>query len=374
MEDNNNTVDKLVRLFGSQKAVAEIAQCSPNSVSNWRKRGVPLKSAKAISDNAHLKNVDITMQQIVDWIDIDKNIENGAIKSSDFQNSKGEANYGRLMKTLSSIKSHGGVQGVYTHQSDATHTPMTFSVFVPPHEAGQTLPVLWYLSGLTCTHANVMEKGEYRQACAEHGVIFVAPDTSPRGDGVADDPDGAYDFGLGAGFYVNATRAPYSNHYKMRDYIEKELPRLIAENFPADMSRQGITGHSMGGHGALTIGLRNLDVYKSISAFSPIVSPVACPWGQKALTGYLGGDQKTWEDYDACALIKNGAHADHLLIDQGLADDFLESQLKPDLIEAACRDHDIKLNLRRHAGYDHSYYFISTFLADHIAWHKEQLK
>jgi len=277
------------------------------------------------------------------------------------------------MEEKSSNASFGGTQGVYSHQSVSTGTEMVFSVFVPEHEEGTKLPVLWYLSGLTCTHANVTEKGEYRAACAEHGIIFIAPDTSPRGEGVPDDPDGAYDFGLGAGFYVDATTPAFAKHYRMRSYIEKELPELIAANFPVDMEKQGITGHSMGGHGALTIGLRNPDVYKSISAFSPIVSPLNCPWGEKALTGYIGDNRKVWREYDACALIEDGARAADILIEQGEADNFLNNQLKPELFEKTCAEAGQKLKLRRHAGYDHSYYFISTFMADHIAWHGSKL-
>jgi S-formylglutathione hydrolase len=276
------------------------------------------------------------------------------------------------VETVSVNKAHGGVQGVYRHASSATGTGMTFSVYVPPHEAGAKLPVLWYLSGLTCTHANVTDKGEYRRACAEHGVILVAPDTSPRGDGVPDDP--AYDFGQGAGFYADATEAPWSRHFRMRTYIEQELPALIAAEFPADMGRQGITGHSMGGHGALTIGLRNPARFRSVSAFAPIASPIHCPWGEKALTGYLGADRAAWREYDACALIEDGARLDAPLVDQGDADPFLADQLKPELLQAACRDAGIPLTLRMQPGYDHSYYTIATFMADHIAWHAARLK
>ncbi len=229
--------------------------------------------------------------------------------------------------TVSTNKAFGGTQGVYTHPSTETGTEMTFSVFVPDHAPGEKLPVLWYLSGLTCTHANVTEKGEFRAACAEHGVIFVAPDTSPRGEGVPDDADGAYDFGLGAGFYVNATEEPFAKNYRMQAYIETELPDLIAANFPADMTRQGITGHSMGGHGALTIALRNPDRFKSVSAFAPIVSPLNCPWGEKALTGYIGADRADWRAYDACALIEDGASVRDILVDQGTGDNFLEGQI-----------------------------------------------
>ena len=277
------------------------------------------------------------------------------------------------MEALSTNVAHGGVQGVYRHESVTTGTPMTFSVFVPAHEAGAKLPVLWYLSGLTCTHANVTEKGEYRAACAEHGVIFIAPDTSPRGDEVPDDD--AYDFGKGAGFYVDATQGPWEANFRMRSYVEDELPALILREFPeADLSRQGITGHSMGGHGALTIGLRNPDRFKSVSAFAPIVSPLNCPWGEKALTGYLGGDREEWRAYDACAMIADGLRVPELLVDQGEADQFLSEQLKPELLKAACEAAGIDLTLRIQPGYDHSYYFISTFMAEHVGWHAERLK
>jgi len=276
------------------------------------------------------------------------------------------------LETLSENLAHGGVQGVYRHASAATRTPMTFSVYVPPHDEGEQLPVLWYLSGLTCTHANVTDKGEYRAACANAGVIFVAPDTSPRGDGVPDDD--AYDFGQGAGFYVDATEAPWAGNFRMRSYIEDELPALIAEHFPADLSRQGITGHSMGGHGALTIALRNPDRFRSVSAFAPIVSPLHCPWGEKALGGYLGADRVAWRAYDACALIEAGARVREILVDQGNADQFLTEQLKPELLEAACDRAGINLTLRMQPGYDHSYYFVSSFMAEHVAWHAERLK
>ncbi|WP_395327730.1 S-formylglutathione hydrolase [Novosphingobium sp. BL-8H] len=276
------------------------------------------------------------------------------------------------METVSTNKAFGGVQGVYTHASAETGTPMTFSVFVPEHEADAKLPVLWYLSGLTCTHANVTEKGEFRRACAEHGVIFVAPDTSPRGDDVPDDE--GYDFGKGAGFYVDATEAPWSANFRMRSYIETELPAVIAEHFPADMARQGITGHSMGGHGALTIALRDPSRFRSVSAFAPIVSPLNCPWGEKALTGYIGADKAAWREYDACALIEDGARLPDLLVDQGTADGFLEGQLKTHLLEEACAKAGQPATIRMQEGYDHSYYFISSFMADHVGWHAERLK
>lgn len=276
------------------------------------------------------------------------------------------------MEQISANRSHGGTQGVYTHQSEATGTAMTFSVFVPDHAEGAKLPVLWYLSGLTCTHANVTEKGEFREACARHGIAFIAPDTSPRGDDVPDDE--GYDFGKGAGFYVDATAAPWSAHFKMRSYIEQELPELVASHFPLDMERQGITGHSMGGHGALTTSLRNPGRFRSTSAFAPIVSPLNCPWGEKALSGYLGPDKAAWRAYDACALIEDGARLPDLLVDQGDADNFLHEQLKTGLLVMACRKAGIPATIRMQPGYDHSYYFISSFMAEHVAWHAERLK
>ncbi len=276
------------------------------------------------------------------------------------------------METVSTARAHGGTQGVYRHRSRETGTDMTFSVFLPPQaEAGAKLPVVWYLSGLTCTHANVTEKGEYRRACAELGLIFVAPDTSPRGEGVADAE--GYDLGQGAGFYVDATREPFAAHYRMYSYIVEEMPALIAAEFPADMERQAITGHSMGGHGALTIALKNPGRFRSVSAFAPIVAPSQVPWGEKAFAAYLGPDRDSWRAYDAVALIESGARVPDLLVDQGGADNFLEEQLRPELLERACAQAGIPLTLRIQPGYDHSYYFISTFMADHLRWHAERL-
>ncbi len=277
------------------------------------------------------------------------------------------------MDVISKCLSHGGTQGVYSHASRETRTDMIFSVYVPPHAPGAKLPIVWYLSGLTCTHANVTEKGEYRKACAEHGLVFVAPDTSPRGEGVADDTEGAYDFGLGAGFYVDATEEPFAQHYRMWSYITEELPALIANEFPVDMDRQAIMGHSMGGHGALTAALRFPDRYQSVSAFAPIVAPGRVPWGEKALGGYLGSDRAAWRAHDAVALIEDGARVPDILVDQGEGDGFLAEQLRPSLLSRACNDAKIDLTLRLHPGYDHSYYFISTFMGDHLAWHAERL-
>ena len=276
------------------------------------------------------------------------------------------------METLSVTRAHGGTQHVVRHQSWATATPMTFSVFVPPQaDDGSRRPVVWYLSGLTCTQANVTEKGEFRRACAELGLVFVAPDTSPRGDDVPDDP--AYDFGQGAGFYLDATEAPFAGHYRMDSYLIGELPELIASAFPIDLGRQAITGHSMGGHGALTLALRNPGRYRSVSAFAPIVAPSQVPWGEKALGRYLGDDRAAWRRHDAVALIEDGARLPELLVDQGTADDFLERELRPDLLDAACRAAGIPLTLRMQQGYDHSYYFISTFMEDHLRWHAARL-
>ena len=275
-------------------------------------------------------------------------------------------------ETLSETRAHGGTQGVYRHGSTATGTDMTLAVFVPEHQAGAQLPVLWYLSGLTCTHANVMEKGEYRAACAEHGVIFVAPDTSPRGDDVPDS-DG-YDFGQGAGFYLDATQEPWARHFRMRSYLEDELPLAVAAHFPTDMERQGITGHSMGGHGALTTALRNPDRFRSVSAFAPIVAPSEVPWGEKALGGYLGDDRAAWREYDAVALIEDGARLPEVLVDQGMADQFLVEQLRPQRLAEACKAAGIPADIRLHEGYDHSYCFVSTFMAEHVAWHARRLK
>ena len=274
------------------------------------------------------------------------------------------------LETLSAAKAHGGTQGVYRHASSATRTDMAFSVFVPDHDEGARLPVVWYLSGLTCTHANVTDKGEYRAACAELGVIFVAPDTSPRGDGVPDDD--AWDFGQGAGFYVDATEAPWAKNFRMWTYVTDELPALIAAHFPADPTRQSIMGHSMGGLGALTIGLTFPERFRAVSAFAPIVAPTQVPWG-KALRRYLGDDPSVLRRHDAVALIEDGARVDALLVDQGGADPFLAEQLKPDLLAAVCADAGIDLTLRMRPGYDHSYHFISTFMADHLRRHAARL-
>src|SRR5262249_2729275 len=278
------------------------------------------------------------------------------------------------IETVSLNKSHDGTQGVYRHASEQTRTDMTFSLYVPPHQAGAKLPVVFYLSGLTCTHANVTEKGEYRSACAELGLIFVAPDTSPRGTDVPGDPEGAYDFGLGAGFYVDATEAPFARNYRMWSYVTEELPRLVAEHFPVDPTRRSIFGHSMGGHGALTIALRFPDRYRAASAFAPIVAPSQVPWGIKALQAFLAKNNQVWRKHDAVALIEDGARFSEFLVDYGDADPFLSEQLRPELLQEACKKSKIPLTVRRQPGYDHSYYFISTFMADHLRWHAARLK
>ena len=277
------------------------------------------------------------------------------------------------MEVVSENKSHGGRQLVVKHESTACRCEMTFSIFLPPHaERGARLPVVWYLSGLTCTHANVTEKGEYRAACAELGLIFVAPDTSPRGEGIADAEE--WDFGKGAGFYVDATQEPWAPHYRMWTYVTEELPSLVAAEFPVDMDRQSITGHSMGGHGALTVALNHPQRFRSVSAFAPIVAPSQVPWGQKALAGYLGEDRSKWRKHDAVALIEGGTRVEEILVDVGDADPFIEKELRPDLLERACAEAGIALKLRIQPGYDHSYYFISTFMDEHLRWHAERLR
>lgn len=277
------------------------------------------------------------------------------------------------IETVSTSRAHGGMQGVYRHPSRETRTAMTFAVFVPPHEPGRKLPVLWYLSGLTCTHANGMDKGEYRRLAAELGLMLVLPDTSPRGDDIPDEPDN-WQFGKGAGFYLDATEAPYDKNYRMSSYVAAELPQVIAEHFPADMARQSIFGHSMGGHGALTLALKHPERFRSASAFAPIVKPSSADWSRPALAKYLGPDEAQWRAYDTCLLIEDGARFPAFLVDQGTADPFLDKGLMPHLLEEACKGAGIELTLNLREGYDHSYNFISTFMDDHLRWHAARLR
>jgi len=280
------------------------------------------------------------------------------------------------IETLSETNCFGGRIGFYRHASSSNDCDMQFSVFVPPQAAEGRVPVLTFLSGLTCTEENFMVKSGAQRVAAKLGLLLVSPDTSPRGEGVPDDPDDDYDFGLGAGFYVNATEAPWSRHYHMYDYITRELPEIVFANFPGDADRHGLTGHSMGGHGALTIGLRNPGMYRSLSAFAPICTTLHSPWGQKALGYYLGNDTSTWHEHDAAEVARNvsdPAVFDKILVDQGADDPFLDEQLKPELLEAACAESGIALELRIHDGYDHGYYFISTFIEDHLKHHAERL-
>lgn len=276
------------------------------------------------------------------------------------------------LKTVSENKCFGGWQGVYAHASSETGTEMRFSLFLPGDAAGP-VPLLTWLSGLTCTEENFTVKAGAQRYAAEQGVAVLTPDTSPRGTDLPGEHD-AYDFGSGAGFYVDATEAPWSDHYRMYSHVTRELPALVGEHFPVDLARQGLFGHSMGGHGALTIALKNPETYRSVSAFAPIVSPMNCPWGEKALTGYLGADRAPWRRYDACALIEDGARLEHILVDQGEADGFLAEQLKPELLEAVCDGAGVPLTLNRRPGYDHSYFFIASFIGEHIAYHAERLK
>lgn len=278
------------------------------------------------------------------------------------------------MKLLSSIQCFGGLQSQYEHQSHTLNCTMQFSVYLPPQaQAGQRVPVVYWLSGLTCTDQNFATKAGAQRVAAELGIAVVMPDTSPRGEDVPDDADKAYDFGLGAGFYVDATEVPWHAHYKMYSYVVDELPTLIEEHLPVSRLKS-VFGHSMGGHGALTIALNNPDRYESVSAFSPIVSPMQCPWGQKALTLYLGENPVAWQRHDTVALIRAGAEQLPMLIDQGLADNFLASQLKTELLEAALKETGYQAEVRYQAGYDHSYYFIATFIEDHLRFHARYLK
>jgi S-formylglutathione hydrolase len=277
------------------------------------------------------------------------------------------------MEQIAENRSFGGRQLRFTHASKSLDCTMNFSVYLPPAAQHGAVPVLYWLSGLTCTDENFVQKAGAQQYAAQHGVAIVAPDTSPRGDGVPDDPEAAYDFGLGAGFYVNATQAPWSQHYRMYDYVVSELPELVAASLPIDADRAGIFGHSMGGHGALTIALNNPHRYRSVSAFAPICSPLNCPWGEKALGNYIGDDRAAWQQYDTTALVRSATGHLPVLIDQGDADNFLDSQLKPQLLEKACAEASYPMTIRRQAGYDHSYFFIASFIGEHIEFHGRHL-
>ena len=275
------------------------------------------------------------------------------------------------IEKISTAKSFSGDQERYKHTSEVLGCEMVFSVYLPPQAAEKSVPVLYWLSGLTCTDENFTQKAGAQKYAAEYGVALVMPDTSPRGEGIPDDAEKAYDFGLGAGFYVNATQEPWNKNYQMYNYIVHELPALINNNFAVDASRVGIFGHSMGGHGALTIALNNPDKYQSVSAFSPIVSPMNCPWGEKALSNYLGSDKETWKQYDTVHLVQNTKVRLPVLVDQGTGDNFLDEQLKTSLLKAAAEQADFPMEIRMQSGYDHSYFFISTFIKDHIKFHSD---
>ena len=277
------------------------------------------------------------------------------------------------LDTLAEHRCFGGRQGFYSHPSSTTGTAMRFALYTPPQAAAARVPLLWFLAGLTSTEENFAMKAGAQRVAAELGLALVAPDTSPRGAGVATAADGSTDFGLGAGFYLDATEPPFATHYRMYSYLTRELPAVIGAHFPVDLAHQAITGHSMGGHGALTIALKNPGRFASVSAFAPIVAPAAVPWGRKALAGYLGADRDRWRDYDACLLIEDGRRVREVLIDQGTADPFIESQLQPERFERACRTAAIPLELRLQPGYDHGYYFVATFIEHHLRWHHARL-
>jgi S-formylglutathione hydrolase len=276
------------------------------------------------------------------------------------------------MEQLSENKMYGGSQQVWQHASEVCGCDMAFGIYLPPQAKNRKVPILYWLSGLTCTHENFASKAGAQRIAAELGIAIVMPDTSPRGLNLPGQDD-SYDFGTGAGFYLNAVRAPWDANYRMYDYVVDELPALVNENFPVDSSRTAISGHSMGGHGALTIALKNADRYRSVSAFAPIVAPTQCPWGKKALRGYLGDDQSLWGQYDATELVAQHPFPAEILIDQGDADEFLSEQLKPELFSAACEAAGQALRLRMQPGYDHSYYFIATFIEDHLRFHASAL-
>jgi S-formylglutathione hydrolase len=273
------------------------------------------------------------------------------------------------MQLVASIRSFGGQQLRFTHRSTVLNCQMHFSLYLPPQAEQGPVPLLTWLSGLTCTDENFVQKACAQRAAAEHGVAILAPDTSPRGEGVADDPQGSWDMGLGAGFYVNATQAPWAEHYRMYDYVLEELPSLVARVHPVDLLRHSIFGHSMGGHGALTIALKNPQRYRSVSAFAPICAPLECPWGHKAFSGYLGEDRERWAQHDSCVLVRAATQHLPMLVDQGAGDNFLDEQLKTPLLETACAEAGYPATIRMHEGYDHSYFFIASFMDEHVAFH-----
>ncbi len=279
------------------------------------------------------------------------------------------------LKVIGSSAIFGGKQLKLKHRSEALGCDMTFSVYLPPQVESGPAPLVWWLSGLTCTDDNFVQKAGAQRCAAEAGLAFVCPDTSPRGEHIPDDPEAAWDFGLGAGFYVNAAQPPWSANYRMYDYVVEELPHaLAASKLPLQTENCSIMGHSMGGHGALSIALKNPGKYRAISAFAPICAPSRCPWGEKAFGNYLGPDRGRWRDYDACELIAQARERLPILVDQGAADNFLEQQLKPDLLRQACAAANHPLSLRMREGYDHSYFFIATFIADHIRHHAAALR
>ena len=278
------------------------------------------------------------------------------------------------MEQIATNKIFDGEQSQFKHSSSSLNCDMQFSVFLPPQANSKPVPVLYWLSGLTCTDQNFVTKAGAQRYAAEHGIAIVCPDTSPRGVDVSDDPEGAWDFGLGAGFYLNATQEPWSKHYQMYDYIVNELPKLISDNFSIDANKVAISGHSMGGHGALSIALKNADKYKSVSAFSPIVSPINCAWGNKALSNYLGLNKADWAEYDSCALLAKANKQLPILVDQGNDDNFLKEQLKTELLEQASENANYPMSIRYQDGYDHSYYFVASFIGEHIAFHASNLK
>ncbi|MFT4769463.1 MAG: S-formylglutathione hydrolase [Glaciecola sp.] len=273
------------------------------------------------------------------------------------------------MQLVASIRSFAGQQLRFQHRSAVLNCEMHFSLYLPPQAKNGSVPLLTWLSGLTCTDENFVQKACAQRAAAEHGVAILAPDTSPRGDGVADDAEASWDMGLGAGFYVNATQAPWAEHYRMYDYVLEELPTLVDAEHPVDLSRHSIFGHSMGGHGALTIALKNPQRYRSVSAFAPICAPLECPWGHKALSAYLGEDRSRWAEHDSCSLVRAATQHLPMLVDQGTGDSFLEEQLKTPLLQSACTESGYPTTIRMQDGYDHSYFFIASFMDEHIAFH-----